>query len=319
VGSTVNNALIVFYGRGDGTLESPVTVFTSADRMSPQCAEDMNNDGRQDLIARDGRDRVYVLFSKGNRTFDPVWVTVGSQPTMVAVADFDGDNYRDIAVTIPGNGPGGNLTIAKNNGNGTFTKKDSYGIPGIAIGVTTGDVNNDGRPDAVATFTTSTVNRSGFLVFLGDGTGRFTTGNRYDTATMNVVTPVIADFNRDGKQDVSVTNYFDHNISVHWGNGNGTFQSAENYTAGPYPHIMRSADFDNDNYPDLIAANAGSSNFTILRNLRTGLFASQAKFDSGGNNTRTCDVADFNNDGRMDAVFGNESSDNITLNINDSR
>jgi hypothetical protein len=313
------DSTLLFYGRGDGTLGPSSTISTSSRNLSPAFIGDMNNDGRRDLVLRDNPDRVSVLFNTGSRTFSaPASTTVGTQPTMIAVADFDGDGDRDFAATIPGSGPGGSVTIVKNNGNGTFTRTDSYSVPGIAIGITTGDSNGDGMTDLVVTFTTSTIGQSGFLLFLGDGAGRFIRGNRYNTGTLNVISPVVADYNRDNRVDIAVTNYFDNAVSVLWGTGSATFGNLVNYPAAPYPHIMRTADFDNDSWPDLVTANAGTNNFSILRNLGTGLFANQSLFDSGGRNTRTCDVADFNNDGRPDAVFGNESSDTITILINSS-
>ncbi len=64
---------------------------------------------------------------------------------------------------------------------------------------------------------------------------------------------VITDFNKDSIQDLAVTNYDDHTISVLLGNENGTFQMQEIYSTGneTYPWAITTGDFNNDTFLDL--------------------------------------------------------------------
>src|SRR5215469_1565652 len=50
------------------------------------------------------------------------------------------------------------------------------------------------------------------------------------------------------------------------GNGNGTFQTAVNYAAGTNPFSVAVGDFNRDGFPDLVVANRGSSNVSVLLN-----------------------------------------------------
>lgn len=316
------NSVLVFYGRSDGTLENARTVYTGVDGAGPAAVADLDGDGKLDIICLDRLDKVRVLFNAGGGAFDMQFVNLGQRPGgIAAAADFDGDGDPDLAVMLPGNGPGGSVTIIRNDGNRTLTRTDSYGVPGIAFDAAAGRLDAGATMDLVVSFGTSTVGQSGFLVLLGNGQGKFTSGVRYNTGTSGVVRPALADFNKDGKLDIAVNNYWDHNAAVLFGNGDGTFRDKTHYTAEPYPHGSRTADFNTDGWPDLVIANAGSDHLSVLRNLRTGngQFADRQQLLSGGSNTRTCAVADFNRDGKPDIVSGCESSGNITVRINSSQ
>ena len=68
-------------------------------------------------------------------------------------------------------------------------------------------------------------------------------GNPQSTAT--------ADFNRDGKLDVAAANYGTGVVSILLGNGDGTFQSSNDYAAGANAQIPIVADFNGDGKLDL--------------------------------------------------------------------
>ncbi len=64
---------------------------------------------------------------------------------------------------------------------------------------------------------------------------------------------VVADFNKDLIQDLAVTNYGDHTISVLLGNGNGTFRMQQVYSTGngSYPWGITTGDLNNDTFLDI--------------------------------------------------------------------
>jgi hypothetical protein len=65
----------------------------------------------------------------------------------------------------------------------------------------------------------------------------------------------VADFNGDGFPDVAVANGGSGTVSILLGNGDGTFQGAQNYGAGPSPASIATGDFNGDGFPDLAVAN----------------------------------------------------------------
>jgi hypothetical protein len=79
---------------------------------------------------------------------------------------------------------------------------------------------------------------------------------------------VTADFTGDGNLDLAVANGPSNNVSVFVGNGDGTFQPAQNFATGTYPfgYIIGVGDFNGDGSPDLATANSGSNNVSVLIN-----------------------------------------------------
>src|SRR5713226_8016890 len=73
----------------------------------------------------------------------------------------------------------------------------------------------------------------------------------------------VGDFNGDGVQDLAVANAGSFpsdpgNVSVLWGNGDGSFQAARNFAAGTQPVSVAVGDFNGDGVQDLAVANGGN-------------------------------------------------------------
>jgi hypothetical protein len=77
-----------------------------------------------------------------------------------------------------------------------------------------------------------------------------------------------ADFNRDKKPDLAVTNTASNNVTVLLGDGRGGFAPAPGspFAVGNNAAGITSADFNRDKKPDLATANIASSNVTVLLN-----------------------------------------------------
>jgi hypothetical protein len=75
----------------------------------------------------------------------------------------------------------------------------------------------------------------------------------------------VGDFNGDGVLDLAVANVFS-NVSVLLGNGDGTFQAAQNFGAGGGPFSVAVGDFNGDGVLDLAVANRGSNVSVLINN-----------------------------------------------------
>ena len=114
--------------------------------------------------------------------------------------DFTGDGRTDLALVDEGTYSNfdGTVSVLLGNGDGTFQPQVTYAVGTSPDAIVTGDFTGDGRTDlAVANQLDNTVS-----VLLGNGDGTFTAPGQF--ATTPHATPLVADVNGDGTDDVLV-------------------------------------------------------------------------------------------------------------------
>ena len=126
-----------------------------------------------------------------------------------------------------------------------------------------GDLNGDGAPDlAVANFGSDSVS-----VLLGNGDGTLQT--RQDSTTDDSPRSVaICDLNGDNAPDLAVANSdpSSNSVGVLLSNGDGTFQSRQDFTTGTQPFSVAIGDLNGGRAPDLAVANVSSDSVSVLLN-----------------------------------------------------
>ncbi len=134
----------------------------------------------------------------------------------------------------------------------------------------------------------------------------------------NTAATAVADFNRDGNDDLVVTlsnSAVSNNIAVFLGRGNGSFGSAISLASGGLsPVSVVTGDFNGDGNPDLATANLGSDTVSLLAGNGTGGFSSAQTFRVGGQPSALVS-ADFNRDGRLDLVTSNSAFNANSLSV----
>jgi hypothetical protein len=327
----------VHLGLGDGTFEPPaglgitpsvsenITAARVYENITAMVTGDFNGDGKLDLaIAYSGIETntsggVYVLMGNGNGTFQtPVFYPVGENPASLAVGDFTGDGYLDIAVADKGATLGapyseGGVSILMNKGNGTFQPfkelMQSQAAPqAIVSGYFLGTDQLDLAVADKATDSVSivSVNRFGVPVLAEPP---LPVGN----------TPysiVAGNFTGDGATDLAVANFVDNTISVLLNEGDGTFEPAVNYSVdGLGPQSLIAADFSGDGKLDLAVVDTSSDSVSLLAGNGDGTFqaAQQTLLAYPPSAIAT---ADLNGDGEPDlAVASGGQSVSILLNL----
>jgi len=221
---------------------------------------------------------------------------VGSLPTDIAVGDFNGDGWPDVATA----NTDGTFSILLNKRDGTFQMANNYpsGLP-ASCAIRSADLNGDGKPDLIVSDCGGSMN-----VLLGNGDGTFlapTTGANGLDAWFQVV----GDFNSDGKIDVAgITG---HSVVVLLGKGDGSFQAAVYYDIGHNPQQLAVADLNRDGKLDLLVASDDGSVSVLLGNVN-GTFQVPVLVTIAGGDSRPdrrafVAIGDLNGDGIPDFVF----------------
>jgi hypothetical protein len=109
-------------------------------------------------------------------------------------------------------------------------------------------------------------------------------------------------------------------VGVLLGNGDGTFQAAQNFSSGGvYAYSVAIADVNGDGKPDLLVANLSNTDGTIgllgvLLGNGDGSFQTVVTYDTGGNDALSIAVADLNEDGNLDVVVANQCNNRLNCN-----
>jgi len=344
VANAKDNNVSVFLSNGDGTFtpapHSPFTVVGGVFGGSVPIAiavGDFNGDGILDLavtnIPTGGTCAITGFFGnlcssvavllgdghgsfQGSNNFDPG----GHLPSSVAVGDFNGDGFQDLAITnfndssvsiLLGDGTGTHFTAATNSPMPVGTRPTSVAV---------GDLNGDGILDlVVANADAGTVsillgNSNSNGNGKGDGTFRSAPGSPIAVGTRPVGV-AIADFNGDGKPDLAVVDFTDSVVSILLGNLDGTFGGPTGYGVGGHPFSMVVADFNKDGKPDIAVANRLSNSISILTGAGNGSFALTRTL-SVGVDPQSVAAGDFRNSHQLDLATANTTSNTASVLFN---
>jgi hypothetical protein len=328
----------VLLGNGDGTFQRTVTYLSGGYRAYSVAVADVNRDGKPDLlVANDCLSSttcaaggvVSVLLGNGNGTFQSAvgYNTGLLSAVSVAVGDVNEDGNPDLLVATNCdyfNNPAcaaspGSVAVLLGNGDGTFQPQVSYGAGGDGTNfVAVADVNGDHHLDLLVANdcnTSSICQNGGVGVLRGNGDGTFQPAISYGPATLTLA---VADVNADGKPDLIVAggyscgNCANGDVSVLFGNGDGSFRTGRTYASGGIgASSLAVADVNGDGKVDILAANSGDSVrgrvgvVAVLRGDGDGTFQSAAVYGTDQFVFQMA-VADLNGDGKPDLVVTNQ-------------
>ena len=222
----------------DGKFKAPIFTNAPVNDESQMVLGDFNNTGKVGVVVLGSP--IEFFPGNGNGTFgSPVSSTVNYGGSgCSAVADFNKDGNLDITTGIE---------VLLGNGNGTF--QSPLTVTDGGCGVAVGDFNNDGIPDLV----TGGGGPGGgspteVRVFLGNGTGNFTSSTAYQTGNdAGLISGALAvDFFSGGTdQDIAVSNLGSGNVTLLLGNGTGSFTIGKSFAVST--SAILSGNFNNAN------------------------------------------------------------------------
>jgi hypothetical protein len=213
VGNLNSTDVSIMQGDGAGNLAQPKNYFVGGAPRGVALA-DVNGDGELDLVYISdtaAADQVAYRTSVGDGAFTDFSTSfnVGTDPSSLAVGDFDRDGHVDLVVS---NKTSSNLSVLINaDGMGNFTVKN-FSVTATPAAVAVGDFNGDGRLDIV----TANFNPGAILLLLGDGAGGFSQPTNVSPALAgsDLEALAVGDFDGDTRSDLAAVNFNQASVNL---------------------------------------------------------------------------------------------------------
>ena len=286
-----SNQISVLLGNGDGTFGSSKEF--DVEGVSPEPISVVfgyfDSDLNIDVVtANFNFNTISVFLGNGDGTFRTsaqLQFQVGGNnpgPNSIAVGFFNSDTNYDVVTT---NFNSGQISVFLGNGDGTFRTSTQYTIGGSdpsPASIALGYFNSDANVDIV----TANGGSDQISVFLGNGDGTFNQSIQYNvgsgTTFTNPRSVAVGYFNTDDNMDVVTANLNANSISVFLGNGDGTFESSNQFPIeGINPISISVNNFNADSNYDIVTANFISNNVSVLLGNGDGTFESSTQFSVG--------------------------------------
>jgi hypothetical protein len=344
-------AIVIYYGNGNGTFtEGPA--YDAVPAAAGLVATDLDGDGHLDLAVARYSNGIFsvadhasadgwlyqILMGHGDGTFNGAPLTiVGSGPLIglqqfpsrwwYATGDFNGDGKPDVLMSTQysnnGQPPGNGVLVLTGNGDGSFATPILSTLSFVPAIVAAGDLNGDGKADAVA------VGSGTVAVLFGNGDSTLTGEVDYSLpdGTDSPGRAIIGDFNGDGKADIAVAMFGSAGCSspcapgvyVLYGQAGGTFSPAQRVDSSMQP-LLAGADINGDGRVDLVVADAGVITGNGLQSagvLHVYLGQSNGQFQSSTPAIPALvfsdvAIADVNNDSKPDIVAAADNTSGQT-------
>lgn len=307
------------------------------------CAADFNKDGKQDIACvNSGTFSISFFINKtlpgaNLLSFDSsVVVQIPNQAfcDFVCAGDFNLDGKPDIACNsnqIEGAGSNGTIVVFMNMTTIgasalNFSSSNSFVTDMEPLGITTADINFDGKTDLIG------ANTQGwdFSVLINKTTPGvalpyFSDAQNFTTSSGPQLIKS-ADFNLDGKPDITLTTFSKNDIFFNITSGgidSSTFYANTDFHTGEnsIPNSIAAADYNLDGKLDMAYTTKGLSTFSVCFNTTPGgisipSFTPKSDFTTGAGGTDIC-YGDFNLDGKPDVALTNgTAAANISVHLN---
>jgi hypothetical protein len=332
------------------TIDIPITVvddpqtrpyaftndMTVAVGASPRAivASDFLKDYRVDLaVANASNATVSLLRAYPNGVFSNVYaLPVGNGPVALALGDFNKDNRQDLAVLCAQDRTvqiflNAGVTAAADPATALVLATNIPLSGNNPVAMVVMDFNKDLYVDLAVLDAGDGVNPGSVEVFMHQ---KLVAAPVFDLT--NVIQTVVApsDMAAGGlgmpasidKIDLVVTDPTANRVHILKNVAYGQFMDVANFLVGTWPVAVQVADVNGDKLPDIVTANAGSDDITVLTNASNPKLSGDMKFVSAhsygmgmpmGFGPRALVLADFNKDLNIDLAVALQDADAVVV------
>jgi hypothetical protein len=332
-----NGAIEVYFSTGQGSTFGPAQSYSLPQDPTDFIAVDVNNDGWPDIVVLPSSQgtQVQVLINNGDGTFHTGTPIQLASPAgnYISAGDVNNDGKVDLVIEelvssiVSQTAKGGTnsvFVVYKGNGDGTFTRGQSIGLPGFASRPVVYDLNQDGKLDIAA------VANKNAVIYWGNGDGTFKGPTTIAASDGNGDSDLaVADFNNDSKPDLAImtSQYCGsacgvNTVYIYLGDGKGNFTLKSSAVMN---HVsaggqVSAADINDDQNMDVFVDNGANFGGAIVYALGNGdgTLGSQYELSGADNNTSGLVIRDVNLDSRPDVLIPTWMGNGFTYGIDSS-
>lgn len=274
------------------TLGAVEPVFTLNTPSGVETA-DIDRDGNLDIVYAERAGAIGIALGDGRGGFAfPSFLSADEGSTWLAIADLDGDDWPDIAVS---NDNAGTIALFTNDGTGRVERTATLAAGTGPDRIIAAEI--DGVPGL--DLACIDVDEQLLRVFANDGAGAFTEWRTMPTLN----TPhglTTGDFDGDGRTDLATAERIGRSISVYRQTDAGVFETARLGDGATYTAVA-AADLNGDGLDDLVATADAPSRLTVLLGQDGQDPAAQGTYRTASP-SNDLELTDLNGDGFLDAV-----------------
>ncbi|HCL04651.1 MAG TPA: hypothetical protein DHW64_01195 [Chitinophagaceae bacterium] len=329
VTNQISNQISIFRNfstSSNDTLSLP-SLFAGGTGSFGLATGDLNGDGKKEIVITNfnaGSSSSISVFpntsTDNSITFAAKFDSaVGNGSTSVTIRDINNDGKADI-VAISGNSSLIHYFLnTGTNGNFGFAQGKAINlVPFRADNISLADMNGDGKPDIVTTFSNTS---SGIRILLNTSDSvnvSFNQSRNYTIGTALPLKTITPDIDMDGKPDAVFGYAGNPNIYLYRNNSTRDSLKLDSMLIVPtttMPGSFNFADMDGDGKPDIIVPDRDANTVSVYLNKSTSgsfAFGNKVSFPVSIEPV-TAYGSDINGDGMPEIITANNQSNNIAI------